>query len=56
MPFLSKLQQRWAFANPEKLGGKDKVMEWAHETNFKKLPERAKPKPRRRYKRETKAA
>jgi len=29
------------FANPSVLGGIDKVMEWAHATNFKTLPETA---------------
>lgn len=42
MPFESRRQQRWAFANPGKLGGLRKVMEWAHETDFSRLPERAK--------------
>lgn len=41
MPFKSTSQQRWAFANPGKLGGLKKVMEWAHETDFNHLPERA---------------
>jgi hypothetical protein len=41
MPFDSKRQGRFFFANPEKLGGIDKVMEWARETNYKKIPERA---------------
>jgi len=38
MPFRSVAQQRWAFANPEKLGGIDKVMEWARTTNYGNLP------------------
>jgi len=41
MPFESKRQQRFMFANPSVLGGIDKVMEWAHATNFKTLPETA---------------
>ncbi len=41
MPFASRSQQKWAFANPGKLGGLKKVKEWAHETDFSKLPERA---------------
>ena len=41
MAFKSTLQQRWAFANPGKLGGLKKVMEWAHATDFSHLPERA---------------
>ena len=42
MPFESKAQQRWAYANPEKLGGKKKVAEWSAATNFKTLPEKKK--------------
>ena len=41
MPFKSHLQVGWAFSNPGKLGGLKKVMEWAHATDFKNLPERA---------------
>jgi len=41
MPFESTAQQRWTFANPGKLGGLKKVMEWAHETDFSHLPKRA---------------
>jgi hypothetical protein len=55
MPFKSKRQQRYMFANPGKLGGLKKVMEWAHETDFKNLPERTSAKsklgPPRRIKR-----
>jgi hypothetical protein len=29
------------FANPGKIGGLKKVMEWAHATDFDKLPQRA---------------
>lgn len=38
------------FANPGKLGGLKKVMEWAHATDFEHLPERTKkiPPPRRK--------
>lgn len=45
MPFKSKAQQRWAYANKEKLKsqGMD-VEEWSDETDFSKLPERKKPK------------
>lgn len=42
MPFDSKRQGRYFFANPEKLGGIEKVMEWARETNYNTIPERAK--------------
>jgi len=42
------------FANPEKLGGMAKVMEFAHATDYSKIPERAKkhkmPPPPRRHK------
>lgn len=55
MPFASKRQGRYFFANPEKLGGIEKVMEWAHATNYNAIPERAKkqkhkmnPPPRRK--------
>jgi hypothetical protein len=41
MPFKSTAQQRFMFANPGKLGGLKKVKEWAHETDFSRLPERA---------------
>lgn len=47
MPFDSKRQSRYFFANPEKLGGIDKVMEWAHATNYNAIPERARPKKHR---------
>ena len=40
MPFLSRAQQRFAYANPEKFGGKAKLGEWSQATNFSKLPER----------------
>lgn len=40
MPFLSKRQARFAFSNPDKFGGTQKVKEWADKTDFKKLPER----------------
>jgi hypothetical protein len=41
MPFDSKAQARWAFANKKKLAanGMD-VEEWAKATNFKKLPDK----------------
>lgn len=41
MPFKSKAQARFMFANKKKLGkqGVD-VKEWADSTNFKGLPER----------------
>lgn len=42
MPFQSKAQQRWAYANPQKLGGKEKLKEWSNATDFAKLPEKKK--------------
>lgn len=44
MPFKSHKQARWAFANPQRLGGHEKVMEWAKETDFSSLPEQAEKK------------
>lgn len=41
MPFKSARQSRYAFANPAKFGGVEKVMEWAHATNYGNLPEKA---------------
>lgn len=41
MPFASARQSRYMFANPGKLGGLKKVLEWAHKTDYKHLPERA---------------
>jgi hypothetical protein len=47
MPFKSMKQSRYFFANPEKLGGIDKVMEWAHKTNYNAIPNRVThPKPK----------
>jgi hypothetical protein len=43
VPFLSKAQQRFAYANPEKFGGKGKLAEWSAATNFGSLPEKKKP-------------
>jgi len=40
MPFESKAQQRFAYAHPDKFGGKSKLAEWSAATNFKKLPEK----------------
>lgn len=37
MPFESKAQQGYMYANPEILG-KDKLKEWSLKTNFKTLP------------------
>ncbi len=39
MPFKSKKQQRWMFVNEPEM-----AKEWASKTNFKKLPEKAKKK------------
>ena len=41
MPFESKAQQRFAYANPSKFGGKEGLKEWSSKTDFSKLPERA---------------
>jgi hypothetical protein len=38
MPFKSKAQQRFAYAHPEKFGGKKGLKEWSSHTNFKTLP------------------
>lgn len=42
MPFQSKKQQRYLAEHPEKIGGWSQFMEWAHATDFKHLPEKAK--------------
>lgn len=42
MPFESKAQQRFAYANPEKFGGKEKLAEWSSATDFSTLPEKKK--------------
>jgi hypothetical protein len=43
MPFKSGAQQRFAYANPEKFGGKKGLAEWSEATDFKTLPERKAP-------------
>jgi hypothetical protein len=43
MPFKSKRQQRWMFANKPEL-----ALEFAGMTDFSKLPEKAKPKRKRK--------
>jgi hypothetical protein len=40
VPFDSKAQQRFAYAHPEKFGGKKGLAEWSSKTDFSKLPER----------------
>ena len=40
MPFKSKKQQGFAYAHPEKFGGKKKLKEWSDSTNFAKIPEK----------------
>jgi hypothetical protein len=45
MPFKSEAQQRFAYANPEKFGGKSGLAEWSAATDFKSLPERKKKAP-----------
>ena len=49
-PYKSKAQQRWAHtpAGTRALGGKRKVREWDRASRGKKLPERVRPKRRRR--------
>lgn len=42
MPFQSKAQQKFLYANPEKVGGKDALAEWSADTNFSSLPEKKK--------------
>lgn len=43
MPFESKAQQRFAYANPEKFGGKAGLKEWSAATNFKSIPDKKAP-------------
>lgn len=38
MPFESTAQQRYAYAHPEKFGGKEGLKEWSSATDFSKLP------------------
>ena len=40
MPFKSEAQQRFAYANPEKFGGKKGLAEWSAATDFSTLPKR----------------
>lgn len=40
MPFKSKAQQGFAYANPEKFGGKKGLAEWSGDTDFDSLPEK----------------
>lgn len=47
MPFESKAQQKYAYANPEKFGGKAGLKEWSAATDFSKLPEKVKPETHR---------
>ena len=42
MPFKSKAQQRFLYAHPEKIGGKEKLKEWSNATDFSRLPEKSK--------------
>ena len=41
MPFKSKKQQAFAYANPEKFGGEAGLAEWSGDTNEESLPEKA---------------
>lgn len=43
MPFESRAQQKFAYANPEKFGGKADLKEWSAATDFSKLPDKVKP-------------
>ena len=54
MPFASRQEQKWAFtqAGTKALGGKAKVMEWAHATDYEDLPDKVTSK--REAKREAK--
>jgi hypothetical protein len=58
VPFESKAQQRFAYAHPEKFGGKAGLKEWSAATNFKAIPEKKKETHRegyvRRYKEKSK--
>lgn len=40
MPFKSQAQQKFAYANPDKFGGKAGLAEWSSATDFKTLPKR----------------
>ncbi len=40
MPFKSAAQQRFAYANPSKFGGKKGLAEWSGDTDFDSLPEK----------------
>lgn len=40
MPFESKAQQRYAYANPQKFGGKAGLKEWSAATDFSKIPDK----------------
>lgn len=42
MPFISKKQQKFAYANPEKFGGEAGLKEWSESTDQSSLPEAAK--------------
>jgi hypothetical protein len=44
MPFKSKKQQKFAYANPKKFGGLHGLAEWSKSTDFNNLPEKATPK------------
>lgn len=41
MPFVSKKQERFAYANPEKFGGDEGLKEWSSDTDQESLPEAA---------------
>jgi hypothetical protein len=41
MPFKSVAQQHFLEANPDKVGGREKLKEWEQATDFKSLPRKA---------------
>ena len=47
MPFKSAAQQRYLEANPDKVGGADKLKEWEAGTDYASLPEHV-PTPKKR--------
>jgi len=50
MPFRSTAQQRFLEANPEKIGGADKLKEWEAGTDYASLPEHVPSKRKRKFK------
>lgn len=50
MPFKSRSQEKFAFANPEKFGGKKHILEEWMAVTPKNIPEKVKAKPKKRGK------